>query len=87
MDAKQKAKDLVERFKLGKDLMGAQILTDNEAKQCALICIEREYKARLNEIEKISEYLPIDIYGQAEISISIELQEVKQEIINCKQLN
>jgi hypothetical protein len=65
MTAKEKAKDLVDRY-LNIEFC---LLTDNQAKQCALICIDKM-------IETLLPYGGI-LYVKEEVE---ELEEVKQEI-------
>ena len=70
MKAKEKAKELVENFEYKvRDLDGEVSHTMDEAKQCALICVD----------EKIESLLPyaglLDIKKDVE-----ELEEVKKEI-------
>ena len=78
-DPKEYAKELVERFiplfqlHIGEE----QVVL---AKQCALICVDMETKAKLELIENISKYLPIDIYTQAVIFAEGVSVKIKQEI-------
>ena len=72
MKAKEKAKELVDRFMNIQDSIGVNshnLMYLKEAKQCALICVD----------EKIETLLPyaglLDIKKQVQ-----ELEEVKQEI-------
>ena len=76
MTAKEKAKKLIEQFKFTK----LSVISSNP-KVCALICVDEMFSARLNEIEKVSEYVPCEIYSQQLIFIQREWKEVKQEII------
>ena len=82
MTPKEKAKELVERF----DQLDTPNFKDkwyqHDTKQCALICVERERKAKIQVLVNISEYLPTDIYAQAEIFANKEAREVEQEILN-----
>jgi len=78
-EAKKKAEELVSKYSAQLPYYTEK---DNlrKAKQCALISIDYEFRARLEEIEKISEFLPVDIYAQAVIFTKKELEEIKQEI-------
>ena len=88
MNQKEKAKELVDKFVpfsyYHTNEFGEYGDADKEsvenAKQCALICIDEEYKARLNEVEKVSEYIPCEVYSQQVIFIKKHYQEVKKEI-------
>ena len=90
--AEEKAKELVQKYRKyvdgeiagEKDFVFSKKQETKQAKQCALICVENEHKAILKEIEKVSEYIPIEIYTQQVVSIQKEYNEVKQEINKLK---
>jgi len=75
----QKAKELVERFYMF-TWTAVKAASNADAKQCALICVDNEYRARLEEVEKVSDYIPCEIYSQQVIFIQKEWVKVKQEI-------
>jgi len=74
MTPEEKAKELVEMF------WDKTRNPNSIAKQCALICVDNEYRARLEEVEKVSDYIPCEIYSQQVIFIQKEWVKVKQEI-------
>ena len=80
MTPKEKANELVLDFY---SIDGDSVydgITWGMAKQCALICVDNEYRARLEEVEKVSDYIPCEIYSQQVIFIQKEWVKVKQEI-------
>jgi hypothetical protein len=83
MSNEEKAIDLVDSFKRSKPLIGSYILMSTDhAKQCALISVDNEYRSRLSEVEKVSDYIPCEIYSQQVIFIQKEWQKFKQIINN-----
>ena len=82
MTPEEKAKELVERFykPIDWDTRAMYDVKMKVAKQCALICVDNEYRARLEEVEKVSDYIPCEIYSQQVIFIQKEWVKVKQEI-------
>ena len=77
MKATEKAKELVNRFRSIKDSQssdGGNLMFKNEAKQCALICVDEKQKT----IDKMfNGYYTMSEKWKKEYD---ELEEVKQEI-------
>ncbi len=89
---KKQAKELVEKFKKYsehdwltagyKDYKSVEDVILSQAKQCALICVEREWNAKHEVLSGIGVYLSEDVLTQEITMIDKEFEEVKQEINN-----
>lgn len=81
MTPQEKAKELVDRI-LSKNPNrqdGVSMIDTIQAKQCALIAVQNEYKAKIEAYNELSEFCP-DVAAQAVFYAEKELEEVKQAI-------
>jgi len=77
MTPKEKAKELVERFKIVRLKEGKSKLTDISSKRCALICVY--------EINNALQNIPdLQVIGNVLLDQIKYYQEVKQEIMNLQ---
>jgi hypothetical protein len=72
MTAKEKAKELVQKY-LNIEFC---LLTDNQAKQCALICVDEKQKSYLKAFTTQEKFLRLAHKNE----YYLQLEEVKQEI-------
>lgn len=81
--AKQKAVEMVENFRpFSNATIGGSFYFNVEkenAKQCALIAVDREYNARIEAYNSMYEFCP-DVASQAAIFAKSEYEQVRSEI-------
>jgi len=81
MTPKEKAKELIDKFKDELDWLEDEYVLDlyRDIKQCALIAVENEYNAKIQAYNEMAEFC-LDVASQAAIYAEKEKQQVIQEI-------